>query len=530
MDKRGDGRKTYIKSRSRRLRIASLLLLIFLSALFAGCYETLLLPPAGSETDPVISGASPTRSILPNDITPALSPTPSEDLETISEHELVIYIMRAINDPGLAASMYDRIWPNLSNTEAPTYIQFQEYVYALHNALGISIAGITPMTEPEARSYLNEMRKNNPEIALANEESVFFWLELATLTRRYNRFPFVVQRTADGVAVLTRAWVSDSLKLLQRAELYFLTLHSGYTDNLSKLLSSEVPTHEIRRYKAELTIDYYRENVVPDNHQLVSLRADALQFLQVLNDPQSSSVTQAEYRKTRSMQIVNLGEENYKIDDRVPQKIPDSFYRLYLPSGRAITLNAMISNYSLSVMLDAEPQDVLISRLPGSTSTVGTTPTMTAEGDTEPSASESTAESGTTDPISTSAEEMSGTTKSDGDRPGPVESTDAAPDDLWLIQVDYPGLRLYLSSDTPQEENSFAGTVIAMLITNPDYQLGTFLCPGISKEEILNKWPFADLSSYSLQGEQGQRITILFTDGIVDGVHVTMPEGRAFIN
>ena len=108
--------------------------------------------------------------------------------------------------------------------------------------------------------------------------------------------------------------------------------------------------------------------------------------------------------------------------------------------------------------------------------------------------------------------------------------TTDAPEDLWLIQVDYPGLRLYLSSDTPQEENSFAGTVIAMLITNPDYQLGTFLCPGIGKEEVLNKWPFADLSSYSLQGEQGQRITILFTDGIVDGVHVTMPEGRAFID
>ncbi|NLZ56259.1 MAG: hypothetical protein GX900_06320 [Clostridiaceae bacterium] len=530
MDKRNDGRKTCVRSCSRQIRVASLLLLIFLSSLFAGCYETLLLPPVGSETGPVISGASPTRSILPKDVTPALSPTPYVDLETIPEREFVSYITGAINNPGLAASMYDRIWPNLRNTEAPTYVQFQEYIYALHNAIGVPIGGINPMTEPEARSYLNEMRKNNPEIALANEESAFYWLQLATLTRRYDRFPFVVQRTADGVAVLTHAWVADSIKLLRRAELYFLTLNSGYTDNLSKLLSSEVPTQEILRYKAELTIDYYRENVVPDHHQLVSLRADALQFLQALNDPRLPSVTQAEYRKTRSMQIVNTGEGNYKIDDRVPQSIPDSFYRLFLPSGRAITLNAMIGSYSLSVMLDAEPQDVLISRLPVTTSPVDTMPTVTATGATEPSASELTAESGTTDPTSTSSEETSGTTKSDGDQPDPVESTTDALEDLWLIQVDYPGLRLYLSSDTPQEENSFAGTVIAMLITNPDYQLGTFLCPGIGKEEVLNKWPFADLSSYSLQGEQGQRITILFTDGIVDGVHVTMPEGRAFID
>ena len=105
LDKRNDGRKTCVRSCSRQIRVASLLLLIFLSSLFAGCYETLLLPPVGSETGPVISGASPTRSILPKDVTPALSPTPYVDLETIPEREFVSYITGAINNPGLAASM-----------------------------------------------------------------------------------------------------------------------------------------------------------------------------------------------------------------------------------------------------------------------------------------------------------------------------------------------------------------------------------------------------------------------------------------
>ena len=78
-----------VRSCSRQIRVASLLLLIFCRRYLPVATKRFL--PVGSETGPVISEL-PTRSILPKDVTPALSSTPYVDLETIPEREFVSYI------------------------------------------------------------------------------------------------------------------------------------------------------------------------------------------------------------------------------------------------------------------------------------------------------------------------------------------------------------------------------------------------------------------------------------------------------
>ena len=198
----------------------------------------------------------------------------------LSTNELLDIIISAINSYTDYEEYYRKI-PSAQRGDLALE-EFSQYMNLLRKGVGGSVNSYSTMSLEYVRPIVAEMSRHGEEAAAYAEASSFHWLERNTATGETQRFSILIQVDSNQVPYFSRDYILACLDLHAFSRLYYQVVEKGDVDMLSELIYSDIADVEVRREKAQGTIDYYREHVQGDfdSFRLVSVRMDQLTLAQ----------------------------------------------------------------------------------------------------------------------------------------------------------------------------------------------------------------------------------------------------------
>ncbi len=367
----------------------------------------------------------------------------------LNQEDFILKLIAGIADPSQIQNIYSSI-PE-TQLDHISYATFDAYMRVLARSKSSSstVVSFRFPSQEERLSLLGEIAAKAPTYKELLLQTYPVRLQFSKDNGSGPPFYLFFQLDEDGYPYLSSVWVQESLRLYHTAELYFEALAKQNEAAVASLLNSGNAngsgqfSQAVIERKARELVDFYHVRVQssPSDFQLTALNISWISFLQlkVLDD----SLT--EY-KTRTVNFVRTNQDSISVRDNISSPLESKDFYLYFNDEKAVRLGDQA--------------------YPGYVSRILGDPKMTAFG---------------------------------------VDFTLGLEDDKAsnkLIYLSYPSLTMTVGGNY-YDGGSWDGQIVRMIIrdSNSAFRLGERIYVGMSQDELLLLYPFADQSDYNLKTE-----------------------------
>ncbi|MDO5733308.1 MAG: hypothetical protein Q4P72_05965 [Eubacteriales bacterium] len=219
---------------------------------------------------------------------PLLAGSAEAGVETRSTDEkqtspLLHQILQAISKPDKSAEIYSAFTAKIQNEVSSD--ELHAYCDLLHQALAGPVTAFSKLSTLEYESLRTKVLKENPAWSTILDSSQLYWIE--SNRGKKTRRALLALEQKSGTEVLNRAFIREILDLNSYANLYFTSIRDRNTDALANLLYSELDDKNLRRRKAEKSLAYYESKIDLEQSTTYILRPDALVIAYGLKDEAS---------------------------------------------------------------------------------------------------------------------------------------------------------------------------------------------------------------------------------------------------
>jgi len=398
------------------------------------------------------------------------------DEKTLDKQSLVRQLAECISDTAQIENVYNSI--PTEQLDGLSFASFSSYIVALtylHTDTG-AITSFRFLTESENKTITDAIAVNavdyQPLLASTIPVELFYGNQQSQDPPVY----MYIQEDANGTAYLSSTWVKECLNVFDFAGLYFTALEKQNTQAVASLINdSQVPAEgqfstAVVNYKAGELVQYYHLKVQSPfvDYRLISMDISQLSYLQpeVLDDISLSY-------QTRTVRFVRNSLNNISIRDSVNNPLTTKDFYLYYKGEKTIRIGDRADSNQF-INLFGEPALTVFS-------------------------SQFSSDASTQEP-------------------------------QQMIVISYGSTSVTIKG-TVYKDDSWDGQIIQIRLNEPDsnFVLGKTIYAGMSRDELMLMYPFADQTDYILtttQDEQKYVMSFVFAEDKekqITGVTLELP-------
>lgn len=381
--------------------------------------------------------------------------------KNLDRQSLTRELVSCVTDPDKIQYVYNLIPPD--QLDGMSFSAFDAYIRALSRIIP-SKAEVTSfrfLSDSERKDKIDGIRSYTNEFDDLLQDT--YPVELIYKDEMDTDQPIYlyIQEDVGGTPYLSSRWVSGCMQIYDVAALYFQALEEQKTDAVAELLEAgQVPedgilSSQVVDYKTKELAEYYRIKVQSDYSEYRILVFDLGQFLFV--QPKVLDAGSQEYQ-TRTVRFVRNGINGVSIKDSVSKDIESQSLYLYHLGKKTIKIGDRADSKQFGELF-GDP--IMVARLPAADTTLN--PTADKE-----------------------------------------------------ISIYYSSATVTVLGNL-YSDDTWDGRIVRIRLrtTGQDYSLGTSIKAGMTRDELLMLYPFADQTDYVLEttiDEQRYEMTFTFAD------------------
>lgn len=381
-----------------------------------------------------------------------------QNVKLLDATNFVRLLTTCISDVEQTKSIYDLI-PD-QQLDHVSYAAFEEYISVLSrlNSRNGALSSFQIVSDASRQSLLKELSDNLPESEELIESTVPVALTFDSEVGESATYIYY-QEKEDGTAFLSEDWVTQCLELYNFSELYFSSLEDQNVDAVYYLISDSISgrdysfSEEIIRLKVLEMCRFYQFRVKPtfDEYKMLSMDISCIHFEQ-------SEVLDDELIDYSAREIIVCRNDTEKIvvRDIMTNPLNDREIYLYYQNERAVRIGDRANSTSFNNLF-GEPFLMTVGREIGVTSNEGGEPEITRS-----------------------------------------------------IVIDYPSVSITIAGQI-QSRGDWEGVITRIHIRSDseEYSLGRTVYTGMTRDEFMEIYPFADQTDYVLSAEIDNQIFAL---------------------
>lgn len=349
-----------------------------------------------------------------------------------------------------------------------SFEDYKDYFKTFNEFLSAEVTNFRAMKTSDALRYKAEILKLYPEFANIESHLKFYWLNLKRKgSIEEDRVPFVLFLKQDGF-YFPKVWVEDSLKVMALQKVYWEAIKTN-NKLLVKTYLEGSTSDSLLDKKVESILKYYEidENLLSSNQNMALLG----RFMQVKQDLPTVFYENVQNLEegvsyARFINFLLSEDKSLRVQEIIPERLEEEEqFKVYLQNQNVLTLGQVLNVRNIIDTFGwwGNQLEVVSS-----------------------------------------------------------EETDSSGTKLQRIKLAYEGIKFEILGTFDVNTNYIYGTLVHIELNTEKYQLNQDEVVGLSREEILARYPFLEEHFYKLKDLAGRSVEYHFnSEDILEKIVLT---------